>query len=584
MTTQVNLGQVWASGGGSIDPGAAKYSLGWVVEIPTYENFNYVLKGLDTNVLALAEAGDFSWQADIVYKVGARVTVANTVYVCHLGNTNISPTSDTTGSYWSKGMHLGGPIEDSLTSQGLFVGNIKGKTDDTWGSSEVTIQNSSALIALNTSGVLEKNFVLGNVKGKVVIADVGTLEVPDGRSIIDGATGVNEIYHRGNLAPAEILTQLKTVDGAGSGLDADYLGGLVSGKFDAVRASLGVVDLNDYISTGKYTQGSTSNASAGTNFPVALAGLLEVTDAGGMRYQRYTQYSTPNTVFVRCKYINTWSPWSKMWNTINGGSGSGLDADTVDGYHVNAGVGSWAATINKIPIVQSNGVMEIGRFIDFHTSNSTVDYDVRIDCDTANTMNITGINNDNGLRINGNEVWHAGNDGSGSGLSADNLDGYGLSSLATGSTLALRNSAGDIDARLFKSNYVEQGTPGSTADICFRNNNTSDNYLRFTNRDGLINYLNMTGSKSTAGYQRFSSGIILQWGRLSTNYNWNTRINFPTVFPSACQAVMLTYDAQTSGTSGIYRERCGVKYRTQTGFYGGGDNLGHTLTYLAIGY
>ena len=46
------------------------------------------------------------------------------------------------------------------------------------------------------------------------------------------------------------------------------------------------------------------------------------------------------------------------------GSGNGFDADKVDGYDVsgnNLG-GVWSF----IPVVRSDGVMEVGKYIDFH--------------------------------------------------------------------------------------------------------------------------------------------------------------------------------------------------------------------------
>jgi hypothetical protein len=47
------------------------------------------------------------------------------------------------------------------------------------------------------------------------------------------------------MTPAEILTALKTVDGTGSGLDADFLDGLNSGAF-ALKSDLDVVDAGEY--------------------------------------------------------------------------------------------------------------------------------------------------------------------------------------------------------------------------------------------------------------------------------------------------------------------------------------------------
>lgn len=58
---------------------------------------------------------------------------------------------------------------------------------------------------------------------------------------------------------------------------------------------------------------------------------------------------------------------NKVWNAGNDGSGSGLDADTLDGYHAN---GSNDRSYGHIPIIKSDGVMEVGKYIDFHNDNN----------------------------------------------------------------------------------------------------------------------------------------------------------------------------------------------------------------------
>ena len=46
MTTQVRLSYAWASTGGKTDPGNTEYNLGWIAEIPTFQEFNYVLNAM----------------------------------------------------------------------------------------------------------------------------------------------------------------------------------------------------------------------------------------------------------------------------------------------------------------------------------------------------------------------------------------------------------------------------------------------------------------------------------------------------------------------------------------------------------
>ena len=87
-----------------------------------------------------------------------------------------------------------------------------------------------------------------------------------------------------------------------------------------------------------------------------------------------------------------------------------------------------------------------------------------------------GINNDATPSAPWDKVWTAGNDGAGSGLDADKLDGYGSADTSAVSTVVRRNSSGDIKARLFRSEY---DTTNSGCQYFMTQVNTSnDNYLR----------------------------------------------------------------------------------------------------------
>lgn len=63
----------------------------------------------------------------------------------------------------------------------------------------------------------------------------------------------------------------------------------------------------------------------------------------------------------------------KVWHAGNDGSGSGLDADLLDGKHLNQG--QW----NSICYIGGNGVLEIGKYIDFHEEPGMItDFSCRI--------------------------------------------------------------------------------------------------------------------------------------------------------------------------------------------------------------
>lgn len=71
-------------------------------------------------------------------------------------------------------------------------------------------------------------------------------------------------------------------------------------------------DLNNYIETGYYLQNANLQAQSGFNYPVPLAGKLEVFKSPEIIYQSYHVYGTYNDIYVRSKYLNDWSAWKKL--------------------------------------------------------------------------------------------------------------------------------------------------------------------------------------------------------------------------------------------------------------------------------
>ena len=71
--------------------------------------------------------------------------------------------------------------------------------------------------------------------------------------------------------------------------------------------------------------------------------------------------------------------------------------------------------------------------------------EIRSDNDATDGVNIIVAASD-GARINGNTIWHAGNDGAGTGLDADLLDGLNSNSDNVASTIVARNALGGFSA------------------------------------------------------------------------------------------------------------------------------------------
>lgn len=198
MTTlQQNLSEIWAESGGTIDPGAAKYATGWVAEIPTYQNFNYVLQTTTKNILSYAEADIFEYEQDISYSPGARVRKAGIVYYCIEPALNIDPATDTNKFNWTNAPTIGAvpTLDDRL--KGMHLDAVDVTPKETWTGNAMTITGVRPSIALNATGAFD-NHILCNQGGFLSTINTGTVEVPDGRTTTDKDTGqVYKIFHEG---------------------------------------------------------------------------------------------------------------------------------------------------------------------------------------------------------------------------------------------------------------------------------------------------------------------------------------------------------------------------------------------------
>lgn len=123
-----------------------------------------------------------------------------------------------------------------------------------------------------------------------------------------------EVYHKGNLTKLSQLTN-----------DKNFVTGSVSGQ---------TITINGVSTTWQNTWRGITDSYSGTSTGTSLSQ----------------------------KGANS------LYNALhNGYAGSAGNADTVDGYHVN---GSNVAPYGHIPSIENDGVMEVGKYIDFHNDNS----------------------------------------------------------------------------------------------------------------------------------------------------------------------------------------------------------------------
>lgn len=120
--------------------------------------------------------------------------------------------------------------------------------------------------------------------------------------------------------------------------------------------------------------------------------------------------------------------------------------------------------------------------------------------DTDNVWKVGGWS----MGANAYKIWHAGNDGAGSGLDADLLDGLNASVGNTASTVAVRDAQGDLQLRLARVEFTGGG--GTGAYFLTQNaigNSATDNYSRPMDLAGVRQVVNGNISTGDIGSYAF---------------------------------------------------------------------------------
>jgi len=148
-------------------------------------------------------------------------------------------------------------------------------------------------------------------------------------------------------------------------------------------------------------------------------------------------------------------------------------------HSIEAMGGNMTAGQHNILVVGKAGTTKNSGYIGYYWAGAASD---------SNFVTIGHWGNDDLLRVYGNgnvtigtnTVWHAGNDGSGTGLDADLLDGYHATTLATANTVAVRDSSGNLYVNYVLGSYFNASAGNSENPTIGQiwTQNTSDNYLR----------------------------------------------------------------------------------------------------------
>jgi len=247
----------------------------------------------------------------------------------------------------------------------------------------------------------------------------------------------------GTLALARIPTTL-------TGKDADSVDTFHASQTPGAN-QIPVLDGSSQLNVGNVSVGgeTTSNFYVGTSDVVLRTNDIN----GNIFFQNYLGDTTWGRVtptgFTRgpAGYV--------VWDSANDGSGSGLDADTVDGVHASQTPGA-----NQIPVLNSDVELNIGNVSIGSLGTSHFYMDAGAGANLALRPKAGGkvyFQDSTGATTWGNvantgftrgvseyTVWDSGNDGSGSGLDADKLDGSHASATPGSAIIPIEDSSGRI--------------------------------------------------------------------------------------------------------------------------------------------
>ena len=246
-----------------------------------------------------------------------------------------------------------------------------------------------------------------------------------------------------------------------------------------------------------------------------------------------------------------------------------------------------------------------------------------------------------GLKLNNNKIWHAGNDGSGSGLDADKLQGHGAITFMNnlGTSVGTQSTTGYIQAGRGSGGVSlthndgygnanvtfnhQAGIPeqdGNAARIEVNTDSTTGAAIWFKGKSGvtggnaipLENWFVMsstgatclgnkvwhegndgtgsgldadllrglpadfTSSQDTNGYQNLPGGLVMQWGSVAAA-SGGTSVTFPVAFVNSCINIQLT-DNSTSNDGAV--SFSDVSTSSFTAY----NSQGHTTHWFSIGY
>ena len=382
----------------------------------TTNSYNTVAKMLVTPTTSLVPTGNIEFLTDTGAGLATRLKIDGTT-----GNVGIG---EFFGVSPDEKLHVDGNLKvaGNLTVSG---------TTTTINTETLNLADNIIVLNSNEAGVPSQNSGIEIERGTSANVVLQWNETSDYWEIASGGT------------TGRILTTGD--EGTGNGLDADTVDGFHSYQGE----------IRDARADGDITPADYPEKSFQFTFTDEIAGSTENWDSvltvkgWSDTYQTWQLISSSDidasdtNLYFRTGVNTAWGAKQKIWTDANDGTGSGLDADTLDGQQGTSFLRSDADdTVTSLITTSRSG--EQMRFADTSTSGSpfislyqSTNEKAKIEYRNAiNALCFTNVNSSEELRIisgisglvwlaqgTTNVVWHSGNDGAGTGLDADTLDG-----------------------------------------------------------------------------------------------------------------------------------------------------------------
>jgi hypothetical protein len=125
MVKPAGVNTIWGATGVCTDPGSAKSSTGWVVELPPYQTQNWIDNKQDSFIAHVNQYGIAVWDNVTQYQGGKSYSQGSdgNIYKAILTNTNTDPANTLNSAYWALAFEAYGSVAVVTASLNALIAN-----------------------------------------------------------------------------------------------------------------------------------------------------------------------------------------------------------------------------------------------------------------------------------------------------------------------------------------------------------------------------------------------------------------------------------------------------------------------------